>query len=91
MLAIIEGIGRRIVRHYIRHCMFFVAGKIGTQLVLPSRSHLYYMQRLKLCGDLGQVLFTVSMQGLPYKLILLLLFSTISFYETLEGKLTSLY
>ncbi|XP_075544059.1 NADH:ubiquinone oxidoreductase subunit 39 isoform X1 [Dermacentor variabilis] len=33
-------------------------GKIGTQLVLPSRSHLYYMQRLKLCGDLGQVLFT---------------------------------
>lgn len=33
-------------------------GKIGTQLVLPSRTNLYYMQRLKLCGDLGQVLFT---------------------------------
>ncbi|XP_037501978.1 NADH dehydrogenase [ubiquinone] 1 alpha subcomplex subunit 9, mitochondrial [Rhipicephalus sanguineus] len=33
-------------------------GKIGTQLVLPSRTNLYDMQRLKLCGDLGQVLFT---------------------------------
>nr|XP_037285789.1 NADH dehydrogenase [ubiquinone] 1 alpha subcomplex subunit 9, mitochondrial-like isoform X3 [Rhipicephalus microplus] len=32
-------------------------GKIGTQLVLPARTNLYDMQRLKLCGDLGQVLF----------------------------------
>uniref|UniRef100_G3MLG0 NADH dehydrogenase [ubiquinone] 1 alpha subcomplex subunit 9, mitochondrial n=1 Tax=Amblyomma maculatum TaxID=34609 RepID=G3MLG0_AMBMU len=31
-------------------------GKIGTQLILPSRTNFYYMQRLKLCGDLGQVL-----------------------------------
>lgn len=31
-------------------------GKIGTQLILPSRTDFYYMQRLKLCGDLGQVL-----------------------------------
>uniref|UniRef100_A0A1Y1KG50 NADH dehydrogenase [ubiquinone] 1 alpha subcomplex subunit 9, mitochondrial n=1 Tax=Photinus pyralis TaxID=7054 RepID=A0A1Y1KG50_PHOPY len=32
-------------------------GKIGTQLILPYRGDFYPMQRLKLVGDLGQVLF----------------------------------
>ncbi|KAL4713519.1 hypothetical protein ACJJTC_007757 [Scirpophaga incertulas] len=33
-------------------------GKIGTQLILPYRSDFYDAQRLKVVGDLGQVLFT---------------------------------
>lgn len=33
-------------------------GKIGTQMILPYRSDFYDVQRLKVCGDLGQVLFT---------------------------------
>lgn len=37
-------------------------GKTGTQLVLPYRGDFYDVQHLKLCGDLGQVLFT------PYNL-----------------------
>ncbi|TGZ54110.1 NADH dehydrogenase [ubiquinone] 1 alpha subcomplex subunit 9, mitochondrial [Temnothorax longispinosus] len=32
-------------------------GKIGTQLVIPYRGDMYDCMRLKLCGDLGQVLF----------------------------------
>ncbi|KAF7278161.1 NADH:ubiquinone oxidoreductase subunit 39 isoform X2 [Rhynchophorus ferrugineus] len=32
-------------------------GKIGTQLILPYRGDNYEPMRLKLCGDLGQVLF----------------------------------
>lgn len=32
-------------------------GKIGTQLILPYRGDPYDSLRLKLCGDLGQVLF----------------------------------
>ncbi|XP_059060052.1 NADH dehydrogenase [ubiquinone] 1 alpha subcomplex subunit 9, mitochondrial [Achroia grisella] len=33
-------------------------GKIGTQMILPYRSDFYDAQRLKVAGDLGQVLFT---------------------------------
>ncbi|XP_072941728.1 NADH dehydrogenase [ubiquinone] 1 alpha subcomplex subunit 9, mitochondrial [Epargyreus clarus] len=33
-------------------------GKIGTQMILPYRGDFYDAQRLKVCGDLGQVLFT---------------------------------
>ncbi|KAG6453805.1 hypothetical protein O3G_MSEX008311 [Manduca sexta] len=33
-------------------------GKIGTQMILPYRCDFYDVQRLKVCGDLGQVLFT---------------------------------
>ncbi|CAH2063430.1 unnamed protein product, partial [Iphiclides podalirius] len=33
-------------------------GKIGTQMILPYRSDFYDVNRLKVCGDLGQVLFT---------------------------------
>ncbi|CAN7998308.1 unnamed protein product [Ixodes hexagonus] len=32
-------------------------GKIGTQMILPYRGDFYPMQRLKVCGDLGQILF----------------------------------
>ncbi|CAB0035797.1 unnamed protein product [Trichogramma brassicae] len=32
-------------------------GKIGTQLILPYRKEFYDVADLKLCGDLGQVLF----------------------------------
>lgn len=32
-------------------------GKTGTQLIIPYRADYYEAQRLKLCGDLGQVLF----------------------------------
>ncbi|KAK0162518.1 hypothetical protein PV327_006291 [Microctonus hyperodae] len=32
-------------------------GKIGTQMILPYRGDFYESMRLKLCGDLGQVLF----------------------------------
>ncbi|XP_054016753.1 NADH dehydrogenase [ubiquinone] 1 alpha subcomplex subunit 9, mitochondrial [Hylaeus anthracinus] len=32
-------------------------GKIGTQLILPHRCDRYFVMPLKLCGDLGQVLF----------------------------------
>ncbi|KAF5304584.1 hypothetical protein FQA39_LY09635 [Lamprigera yunnana] len=32
-------------------------GKIGTQLIIPYRGDNYQLLRLKLCGDLGQVLF----------------------------------
>ncbi|XP_012224752.1 NADH dehydrogenase [ubiquinone] 1 alpha subcomplex subunit 9, mitochondrial [Linepithema humile] len=32
-------------------------GKIGTQLILPYRGDMYSCLPLKLCGDLGQVLF----------------------------------
>ncbi|KAG8187792.1 hypothetical protein JTE90_025830 [Oedothorax gibbosus] len=33
-------------------------GKSGTQVVVPYRSDPYNVTRLKLCGDLGQILFT---------------------------------
>lgn len=33
-------------------------GKNGTQMILPYRGDHYKMMRLKVCGDLGQVLFT---------------------------------
>jgi len=33
-------------------------GKMGTQMILPYRSDFYEAQRLKVCGDLGQVLFS---------------------------------
>lgn len=33
-------------------------GKTGSQMILPYRSDFYDAQRLKVCGDLGQVLFT---------------------------------
>lgn len=32
-------------------------GKIGSQLIIPYRADFYEAMRLKLCGDLGQVLF----------------------------------
>lgn len=32
-------------------------GKIGTQLIIPYRGDTYDLGRLRLCGDLGQVLF----------------------------------
>ncbi|XP_034184973.1 NADH:ubiquinone oxidoreductase subunit 39 [Osmia lignaria lignaria] len=32
-------------------------GKIGTQLILPYRGDHYHVRPLKVCGDLGQVLF----------------------------------
>ncbi|KAK4887311.1 hypothetical protein RN001_003582 [Aquatica leii] len=32
-------------------------GKIGTQLIIPYHGDNYHVMRLKLCGDLGQVLF----------------------------------
>ncbi|KAL0123306.1 hypothetical protein PUN28_005683 [Cardiocondyla obscurior] len=32
-------------------------GKIGTQLILPYRGDMYDCMPLKLCGDLGQILF----------------------------------
>merc|ERR1711936_632843 len=33
-------------------------GKNGTQMIIPYRGDFYDVQRLKVCGDLGQVLFT---------------------------------
>ncbi|XP_042902005.1 NADH dehydrogenase [ubiquinone] 1 alpha subcomplex subunit 9, mitochondrial isoform X2 [Parasteatoda tepidariorum] len=33
-------------------------GKMGTQVVIPYRTDPYNILRLKLCGDLGQILFT---------------------------------
>ncbi|VVD03420.1 NADH dehydrogenase [ubiquinone] 1 alpha subcomplex subunit 9, mitochondrial [Leptidea sinapis] len=33
-------------------------GKIGTQMILPHRCDFYDVARLKVCGDLGQVIFT---------------------------------
>jgi len=33
-------------------------GKNGTQMVIPYKGDFYDSQRLKVCGDLGQVLFT---------------------------------
>ncbi|XP_026491247.2 NADH dehydrogenase [ubiquinone] 1 alpha subcomplex subunit 9, mitochondrial [Vanessa tameamea] len=33
-------------------------GKTGTQMILPYRGDFYDAARLKVCGDLGQVLFT---------------------------------
>jgi len=33
-------------------------GKNGTQMIIPYRGDFYDSQRLKVCGDLGQVLFT---------------------------------
>lgn len=33
-------------------------GKTGTQMILPYRGDFYDVARLKVCGDLGQVLFT---------------------------------
>jgi len=33
-------------------------GQNGTQIIVPYRGDFYWMQRLKLVGDLGQVLFT---------------------------------
>lgn len=38
-----------------------IAGKVGTQVIIPYRSDPYVVGRLKLCGDLGQILFTVSL------------------------------
>lgn len=33
-------------------------GKNGTQMIIPYRGDFYDAQRLKVCGDLGQVMFT---------------------------------
>ena len=33
-------------------------GKMGTQMVIPYKGDFYDSQRLKVCGDLGQILFT---------------------------------
>ena len=33
-------------------------GKTGTQMIIPYKGAFYDSQRLKVCGDLGQVLFT---------------------------------
>ena len=35
--------------------------KTGSQVVVPFRGDFYDAQRLKVCGDLGQILFSVSM------------------------------
>lgn len=35
-------------------------GKIGSQIIVPYRGDPYSVRDLKLCGDLGQVLFVVS-------------------------------
>jgi hypothetical protein len=35
------------------------SGKIGTQVIIPYRADPYDVQRLRLCGDLGQILFYV--------------------------------
>ena len=40
-------------------------GKVGTQLILPHRGDPYYMRPLKVAGDLGQVVFLVSITP-PY-------------------------
>ena len=37
-------------------------GKIGSQMIIPYHGEHYDSMRLKVCGDLGQVLFT------PYNL-----------------------
>ena len=33
-------------------------GRNGTQIIVPYRGDFYFLQRLKVVGDLGQVLFT---------------------------------
>lgn len=43
---------------YLNDCCN-ITGKVGTQVVIPYRSDPYVVGRLKLCGDLGQILFTV--------------------------------
>lgn len=36
------------------------SGKIGSQIIIPYRGDQTYIERLRLTGDLGQVLFFVS-------------------------------
>lgn len=38
-------------------------GKTGSQIIIPYRGDFYEYQRLKVCGDLGQVLFTPCEQN----------------------------
>ena len=47
-------------------------GKMGTQIIVPNRSDELIARPLKLCGDLGQVLFYVTL-GIKLKLFLFLI------------------
>lgn len=40
----------------------YVTGRIGSQVIIPYRGDTFRLERLRLCGDLGQILFTVSMK-----------------------------
>lgn len=36
------------------------SAKEGSQIIVPYRGDVYHLRELRLLGDLGQVLFTVS-------------------------------
>ena len=41
-------------------CIVNKLGKVGSQVIIPYRGDPYQVRDLKLCGDLGQILFLVS-------------------------------
>ena len=43
--------------------LIFLAGKCGSQVIIPYRGDQYDVDRLKILGDLGQVLFQVGTKG----------------------------
>ena len=47
--------------------LYFLA-KEGSQVVVPYRGDMYGLRELRLLGDLGQVLFTVSNRKLQTRL-----------------------
>ena len=43
--------------------MISSAGRVGSQVVIPFRGNEYDYNQLKVMGDLGQMLFFVSMKA----------------------------
>ena len=60
-------------------CELLLSGKTGSQIIVPYDCDPYFAETLKVVGDLGQVLFYVSVIIINYYLLLFFLLLILPF------------
>lgn len=61
LIVTVFGASGYLGRHIVTHL-----GRVGAQVIIPYRGDPYFIRDLKVMGDLGQILFCVSITFLNY-------------------------